>query len=241
MWVVVRRTPHLQVGPLSLGDAGRVQVFLTLAVIVRLGFALPGRARNRSLGDYLRGRRMDRRALLLLAVAAVGVLVCLGGHTPYYRFLFTTFGVVFRAIRVAARGVVLFQVALAVLAAWGLSILTRGRRGAARGAIAAAALAVMTIEYRGFPIAVEPYDAGPVPVYEWLRDVPPPAAVVELPLGFPYDCEYTLRQAEHGKSLVNGHSSFSPRPYEELAALVKQRPIPDAHLVGDGRSSEARS
>ena len=50
----------------------------------------------------------------------MGVLVCLGGHTPYYRFLFTTFGVVFRAIRVAARGVVLFQVALAVLAAWGL-------------------------------------------------------------------------------------------------------------------------
>jgi len=226
-WVVVLRTPHLQIGPLSLGDSGRVQVFLTLAVIARLGFAFPGRGRYLSLGDYLRRQRMDRRAMLLLAVAAVGVLVCFGGHTPYYRFLFTTFGVVFRAIRVAARGVVLFQVALAVLAAWGLAILTRGRRAAARGAIVAGALAVVTIEYRAFPIAVEPYDSGAVPVYEWLRDVDSPAAIVELPLGFPYDCEYTLRQAEHGKSLVNGHSSFSPRPYEELASLVKQRPIPE--------------
>ena len=226
-WVVARRTPHLQVGPMSLGDAGRVQVFLTVAVIVRLVLALPGRARGRGLGDYLRGLSIDRRAVLLLAVAAVGVLVCLGGHTPYYRFLFTTFGVVFRAIRVAARGVVLFQVALAVLAAWGLSILTRGRRFAARGAIAAAALAGITIEYRGFPLAVDRYDGGPLPVYEWLRGVESPAAVVELPLGFPYDCEYTLRQAEHRQFLVNGHSSFSPGPYEELAALVKRRPIPD--------------
>jgi hypothetical protein len=66
-----------------------------------------------------------------------------------------------------------------------------------------------------------------VPVYEWLRHVDMPGGVVEWPLGFPYDCEYTLRQAEHEKPLLNGHSSFAPKPYEELYALVHQRPIPD--------------
>jgi hypothetical protein len=228
LWFVVRASPHLRVGPMSMGDAGRVQVFLTIAVVARLALAFPKRSRFLGLGDFLRRRRLDPRAQLLVLVAATGVLVALGGHTPYYRFLFQTFGVVFRAIRVAARGVVLFQVAIAVLAAWGLSLLTRNRSPAARRIGILGAIALITLEYRAFPVVMMAYDSSPVPVYEWLRTARMPGGVVEWPLGFPHDCEYTLRQAEHEKPLVNGHSSFAPRPYEELQAILRQRPIPDS-------------
>ena len=227
-WFAARSSPHLRVGPLSLGDAGRVQVFLTLAVAVRLAFAFPKRLRYRSLGDFLRRQSLDRRVLLLAVLAFAGVLVALGGNTPYYRFLFVTFGAVFRAVRVAARGIVLFQAALAVLAAWGLSILTRRMSPGERASSVAVALAVLTFEYRAFPLTIYPYDSRPVPVYEWLRSTNVAGGVLEMPLGFPHDCEYTLRQAEHEKPLVNGHSSFAPKPYAQLHALVHQHPIPDA-------------
>ncbi len=229
VWVAAGVSPHLRIGPMSVGDPGRVLVFLTLALLLRLAFAFPRRLPYASLGDWLRRQTLDRRLLLLLVVAAVGILVCLGGHTPYYRFLFTTFGSLFRAIRVAARGVVVFQVALAVLAAWGLSVLTRGRPVRQRILATGSALILMTVEYRAFPLKLDRYDGGPVAVYEWLKgaDLGPDGAVVELPLGFPYDCEHTLRQAEHGHPIVNGHSSFAPKAYEELYALTHQRPIPD--------------
>lgn len=227
LWFVVRTTPHLRVGPMHLGDAGRVQVFLTMAVMARLALAFPKKSRFVSLADFLRRQSLDRRALLLVLVALTGVLVALGGHTPYYRFLFLTFGAIFRAIRGAARGVVLFQVALAVLAAWGLSLLTRSRSSSARRAGILAAIALITLEYRAFPVTMLAYDSSPVPVYEWLRGADMSGGLVEWPLGFPHDCEYMLRQAEHEKPLVNGYSSFSPKPYEELYSLVHQRPIPD--------------
>lgn len=227
LWVLSLSRPNLRVGPLSLADPGRIQVFLTLALLARLTLAFPRRSRYASLPDFVRRARLDRRALLLLVVAGTGVLVSLGGHTPYYRFLFQSFGAVFRSIRVAARGVVLFQVALAVLAAWGLSLWTRGRTRGRRLALVAGVLTAIAIEYRAFPIEVYDYDAGPRPVYEWLRSVDVPGGVVELPFGFPHDCEYTLRQAEHGKPIVNGHSSFAPKGYTDLFGLMLRRPIPD--------------
>jgi hypothetical protein len=228
LWcAAVRFGPHIQVGPLKLGDAGRIQVFLTIAILLRLSAAFPNRSRYRSLGDFLWRQSLDRRALLLLVVASTGVLVALGGHTPYYRFLFQSFGTIFRAIRVAARGVVLFQIALAVLAAWGLSLWTRRWPRLRRTGSIGGVIALMTLEYRAFPISMFDYDSKPVPVYEWLKTVGPGGGVVELPLGFPHDCEYTFRQAEHGKPILNGHSSFSPRQYNELQNLFETRPVPE--------------
>ncbi len=229
-WLAARATPNLRVGPLSLGDAGRVQVFLTMAILARLAVAFPKRSRYRSLSDFLRRAPLDRRAMLLLLIGFAGILISLGGHTPYYRFLFQSFGSVFRGIRAVARGVVLFQAAIAVLAAWGLSLLTRNHSRAVRGSWIAGTIALITLEYRAFPLRTLMYEYNfrPVPVYEWLRAASVPEGVIEWPLGFPYDCEYTLRQSEHGKPLVNGHSSFAPKPYERLQALLRLRPIPDS-------------
>jgi hypothetical protein len=216
------------IGPLQVNDPGRVVVLLTLAVLARLAFAFPRRSQYRSLADFLRRQPLERGALLLLLIAATGILVSLGGHTPYYRFLFRAFGSLFRGIRAVARGAVLFQLALAVLAAWGLSLWTRGRPASARAVRVALVLAVLLFEYRAFPLPLYAYDPSPQPVYQWLRAARFPGAIVEMPFGFPRDAEYTLRQAEHGHPLVNGYSSFSPKSYEALNDALAQKTIPDS-------------
>jgi hypothetical protein len=231
VWLVVRSTPHLKIGPMSLGDAGRVQVLFTVAVFVRLAFAFPLNSRYRNLADFLRRQPLDPRVLLLLLVAAAGVLISLGGNTPYYRFLFLTFGAVFRAIRAASRGVILFQIALAVLAAWGLALMIRRRSAGDRWAAIAIAIGLITVEYRAFPLTMMPYEWAPGSVYQWLRGVKIPGAVVEWPFGFPFDCEYTLLQAEHGQPLVNGYMSYFPPGYVELDVLLRKRPVPEAEAL----------
>ncbi|HEY4231714.1 MAG TPA: hypothetical protein VGO79_16225 [Thermoanaerobaculia bacterium] len=222
------RSPELRIGPLQIGDPGRVVVWLTLAVLARLVFAFPRRSRYRSLADFLRRQPLDRGVVLLLLLAATGILVSLGGHTPYYRFLFRTFGSLFRGIRAVARGAVLFQLALSVLAAWGLSLWTKSRPAPARALRIALVLAVLLFEYRAFPLPLYAYDDSPQAVYEWLRTARSPGAhvLVEMPFGFPHDAEYTLRQAEHGQPLVNGYSSFSPKSYEALDGTLGAKTIP---------------
>ena len=166
-----------------------------------------------------------RRAVLLLLVGAVGVLVAAGARTPFYRLLFTHVGGPFQAIRVPSRAIVLSHAALGVLAAWGLSRLTRGLPRTARLAGVAAALAVVAFEYRAFPLALHPYAAAPRAVDGWLRAREGAGAVIEWPLGFPYDCEAMLRQAEHGKPLLNGHQSYAPPAYRRLVKAMSARPI----------------
>jgi len=227
VWIAARLSPGLRLGPLTVGDPGRVQVVLTLAVLARLVLALPGRSRYASLGDFLRRGPFPGALVLFAAIAVTGALVALGGNTPYYRFLFQTFGRIFRSIRVPARGIVLFHLALAVLAAWGLSRLTRRRRTAARAAGVATALAVLLVEYHGSPLELDPVSSAAPPVYQWLASADVPAAVVEWPLGILYDFDYVFRQAQHGRPIVNGYSGFFPAPYIELANELRLRPIPD--------------
>ncbi|PYQ67862.1 MAG: hypothetical protein DMF54_02905 [Acidobacteria bacterium] len=219
---------HLRVGPLNLGDPGRALVFLTAFVLLRLVLAIPRRFAHANLSDYLRARRLDRRAGLLVAIGFAGLLVAAGGYTPYYTFLFQSFGFLFRAIRVPARGMVLFHLALGVLAAWGLSLLlSRVRSRRERAAFVASALLLTAIEYRAAPIDFPPVDRHPAPVYRWLAGVKIPGAVLELPMGFDYDAEHVFRSTAHWKPLINGYSGFAPRHYDELKDSFEKRPIPD--------------
>jgi hypothetical protein len=219
--------PRLRIGPLNLGDPGRALVFLTGFVLLRLLLAFPVRSRWADLRDFLRGRRLDRRAGLFVAVGITGLLVALGGYTPYYTFLFQSLGFLFRAIRVPARGMVLLHVALAVLAAWGLSLLLRRvRTRAERTAFVAAALLLTAIEYRAAPIDFPAVEKQAAPVYRWLGTVRLPGAVLELPIGFDYDAEHEFRSTAHWQPLVNGYSGFSPIHYDELRDLFGKRPVP---------------
>jgi hypothetical protein len=223
-----RARPGLRLGPLHLGDWGRIFVFLTLAVLARLAVAFPARAKHSDLADVFRRARLDRNAALLLVVAGVGVIFALGGHTPYYRFLYQSFGGVVRAIRAPARAIVLFHLGLAVLGAGGLAALLRGKAPGRRLAWTAAVSALLVVEYRAFPLELEPTEAQSPPVYRWLAVTEFPAAVVEWPLGILYDFDYVFRQAQHGKPIVNGYSGFFPASYTDLDAELRRRPIPES-------------
>ncbi len=172
--------------------------------------------------------RLEWRATLLLALGAAGVAIAFGARSPYYRFLFQSFGDAFRGIRAPARAIVLFHISLAVLAAWGLCLLLRGRRQSQRVAWTAAAVLVLVLEYRAFPLTLEPTQATPPPVYAWLASLEIPGAVVEWPFGLLYDFDYVFRQTAHGKPILNGYSGFFPKAYSALEAELKQRPIPDS-------------
>ncbi len=102
---------------------------------------------------------------------------------------------------------VLFHVALGVLAAWGLALLLkRMRSGVERGAFVAAALVLTSIEYRASPIDFPAVDPSPAPVYRWLAGLHLPGAVLELPMGFDFDAEHVFRSTAHWQPLVNGYS-----------------------------------
>jgi hypothetical protein len=218
----------LRVGPVDLRDPGRALVFLTAILVARLAIAFPQGSRRANLREFLRSRRLDRRAGLFASIGLTGLLVAVGGYTPYYTFLFQSFGFLFRAIRVPARGMVLFHLALGVLAAWGLSsLLRRVRSRTERAGFVAAALALTAVEYRAAPIDFPAVAKDPAPVYRWLAAVPVPGAVLEWPIGFDWDAEHVFRSTAHWKKLVNGYSGFAPKYYDELKNLLEERPIPE--------------
>ncbi len=157
IWLAATLRPGLRLGPLRLGDPQRLLVFATAALFLRLSIAFPHGWRYGSLGDFLARGPLDHRKVLFAAIALAGVVVALGLHTPYYRFLFDSFGPVFRGIRAPSRGITLFHLGLGVLSAIGLASLTRqGGRKSRRGLIVAAALIAVGVEYRAWPIDVHP-------------------------------------------------------------------------------------
>ena len=226
--IVALLVPGLSIGPVQVTDPRRPLVFLTVLVFIRLLIAFPARARHADLADFLRHRRHDRRGLLFAVIGLAGMVVALGAYTPYYSFLFKSFGFLFRAVRVPARGAVLIHVALGVLAAWGLALLIRrvaSRRE--RLGFVAAALVLTAIEYRAAPIDFAAVDPTPAPVYRWLGSVTLPGAVLELPIGFDYDAEHVFRSPAHWQRLINGYSGFAPRHYDEVKNLFEEQPVSD--------------
>jgi hypothetical protein len=168
--------------------------------------------------------RVRNTALLLIGL---GVLVALGTNTPLYSALYRVGGPLFHAIRVPARGVVLFHLGLAMLAALGLAAVRRRMRG--RGVAALCALgvvAIMATEYAPIPLVIFWADARPAPVYRWMSRVPLRGSFIELPFGLDHDIEYVYRSPTHFRPIVNGYSGFFPKEYDVLNALFEKRPIP---------------
>ena len=217
VWLATAVSSVRAIGPIHLADPGRVLVWLTLLVGLRLILAFPSRSSFSNLPDFLRRMRLEPKAALFLAMGVVGVLIAFGWHTPFYRFLVESAGAVFRAVRVPSRGIVLFDLALAVLASWGLASLRRPNLAAAF------ALVLTAFEYRAFPIRVSPVEAQAPPVDRWLAGVPVAGSVIEWPLGTNDEVEYQFRSTVHWKKLVNGYSGFFPLPYRELVAMFDKR------------------
>ncbi len=220
LWVWSVSVPDAVLGPLKLRDSGRIVVFLTVLLLARLVVAFPRHWGFADLSDFVRRMRIGSRAGLFLSIAVAGVVVALGMHTPYYRFLVQSFGPVFHTIRAPSRGIVLFDLAIGVLAAWGLSVIARCSR-----LLVAGALLVVGIEYRAFPLEIYPVDPAPAPAYTWLAGVDLRGAVVEWPFNTDAEVDYEFRSTAHWKPLLNGYSGFFPPHYLELAAMHAEKPI----------------
>ena len=184
VWIWSLARAGLRVGPLHLGDPGRILVFLTLAVAARLAARVSAVGASRGSGRLRAARAAGAGARsLLLAIGAVGIVVAFGAHTPYYRFLFQSFGASFRAIRAPVAG--------------DRALPPRARRcsprGASRCSCGDARSGGASLDRRApswcscsstarSRSTLEPTPAAPPPVYAWLASLELPGAVVEWPL-----------------------------------------------------------
>jgi hypothetical protein len=219
IWLLASVFSWPSIGPIHLRDPGRVLVLVTAVVVLRLVLAFPAGSSFAHLRDLLRRMRLEPRAALFLLVGLMGIVVALGWHTPFYRFLVESSGSALRAIRAPSRGIVLFDLAIAVLASWGLSRLPRRRM-----AVTIAILLTM-LEYRAFPVRVTPVEPDPPLVDQWLAGVEVGGSVIEWPFAIGDEVEYQFRSTAHWKPLVNGYSGFFPSTYLELAAMFEKRTL----------------
>lgn len=127
----------------------------------------------------------------------------------------------FKGLRVPARFDVLVMLALAVLAGYGIARLVGywqrcGAGGARQAGVAAAASAVILVEFASLPVRAVPVETGDqVPaVYRWLAGQPIEIPVMELPADDPADnFWYEYFSVYHWRRIVNGHSGFVPEDF----------------------------
>ena len=208
-------------GPLRLRDSGRVQVFLTVAVLARLATAPPKWAKPISGWLWRRDRRAcsSRRSgysawsspwarTLLLPVS----LPVLRRRLPRHPCA----GPGDRALPPRARHARHAGPRGAPAEQDSGSTPGRGRRDRRPDGDGVRALPAADVPHRGGRSA---------PVYESFPAADFPGAAVEWPLGIIYDFDYVFDRP-HEKPLVNGVSGFFPKPYADLATLLQERPIP---------------
>ena len=149
-------------------------------------------------------------------------------------------GITFRAVQAAvpplanlrapARFGSLVLVALAALAAMGLSRLAVRWAGArSRAALAAAVIAICLAEYWS-TVPTREATLSPAPVDRWLATLPDDTVILELPVPAPhalwhYETSHQVRSIHHWRKLVNGYSGFLPTSYGNT--LVEMQTFPD--------------
>ena len=178
-----------------------------------------------------RGWRTDARPLVaaMAATAAAGFVLSLGpeGVRPLYAALHRfVFG--FDAIRAPARFGVLVAFGLAPMAALAVRELCAPRGGAivARGRFVAAALvALASVEYLNAPLPSVPAPPTSTPAGQWLAHAEGPGAVLYLPLD--HDAGNTppmLQSLEHRRPIVNGYSGQRPSFFMGLVDVLNRLP-----------------
>ncbi len=160
-----------------------------------------------------------RRAFTLVFIAGIGVLLSFGPNTPVYVWLYEHVPPL-HGIRAPVRFGYLYLMVVGLLAGFGVAaVLVRMRSG--RLAVAAIALALVTLEAAHAPIRTSPFTEVP-PIYGLLRDIRRPVVLVETPF-WPPDVmhengEYVLNATAHWRPVMNGYSGFTPMSYRERAA-----------------------
>ena len=171
----------------------------------------------------LRTGRDRRLVWMLVALAATGFVLSLGPRTPIYGWLFTIFPPM-QGLRAAARFGVLFLLAIALLAAAGLSALRREHAGR-RWIPAAAVAAVILVNAEALRAPFDYRRWGGIPaIYARLAAEPGPVVLAEMPFYPPQavfeNAEYVLNSTAHWRPLLNGYSGYAPKTYTDVAGLL---------------------
>ena len=194
----------------------RVHAFLPKAAEPLFpGFVAVGLATAALIGVSREGTRKWCWAL----IGATGVVLSAGPSLGLFSFLYHV-AAPYRALRVPSRAGVLLLLAVAVLAAIGLTLV---RKKAWRWALTALA----ALECMAAPLPLR-FDVPTYPpIYEDVEALTEPGALVELPLPpperFQDNARFVYRSIYHRRNLVNGYSGFIPESYRRAHRLLMRR------------------
>ncbi len=160
-----------------------------------------------------------RRVVMLVAIAATGVILSLGTRTPVYGWLYHVFPPM-QGLRAASRFGNLFLLGMAVLAAYGLAGLRRRLLATRAGAIVIALVVLANLESLRAPLHYTPFTGIPA-IYSLLASEPGRVVLVEVPFyppqGVFLNGTYVLNSTAHWRPLMNGYSGYTPGAYRKYA------------------------
>jgi hypothetical protein len=226
---------------LSISNPGRPAFVLFLALILWYlgGTVLFFLKRRRLAGEPEKWSRLYSLVALWAAFLSFGSGFRFAGGSPFnQRFhgdwsspfhWFYDLVPGFKGIRVPSRCAVFVVFGVAVLAGFGWNTLTAVLR-TKKVRMAALALAAVFInaEYLCIPQKWERLPVGrEIPAtYDWLKQQPGPAALVELPFfaQIPNESAYMYLSLFHGKSTLNGYSGFIPYSTDYIRAVFSDFP-----------------
>jgi hypothetical protein len=238
--VVLRRRLEIALGPLTISANSVTRLVLIAAAALAIAIWLSPALRAAA-------KRMTRAPETWGLFVLVGAWWLSLGPAPMssgrpldiaapYAFLFEHVPG-FEGTRVPARFAMIVAFAFAVLAAFGLRAIDRGR-WAAQGFVAVAVVFLAEVSVLPFPLNVVPplrtlvspepriYLAAEAPrVYSEVRRLPPDAVLAEFPLGeSAYDRRAMYYSTLHWRQLMNGYSGFTPPSYIRLGVLLADIP-----------------
>jgi hypothetical protein len=167
---------------------------------------------------------------MLVAIAATGVLLSLGTHTPIYGWVYRAFPPL-SGIRAASRFGTLFLMASAALAGLGLWRLRSSVAPRTAAAVTLLALLLVHVEALRAPFAFREFTGIP-DLYTALAREPGRVVLVEQPFYRPeivfMNADYVLHSTAHWRPLMNGYSGHVPASYVEYAREFARFPAAPA-------------
>ncbi|HET7219847.1 MAG TPA: hypothetical protein VFJ02_17440 [Vicinamibacterales bacterium] len=171
-----------------------------------------------------------RRIIMLVAIAATGLILSLGTRTPVYGWVYHAFPPM-QGLRAAARFGNLFLLGMAALAGIGLALARRRLPPRYAGLAAVALVAAANIESARAPFLYTKFEGIP-PIYSLLRDDPSRVVLAEVPFypaqAFFENAPYVLYSTAHWRKLMNGYSGYVPGSYRQNANVFWYFPEPHA-------------
>jgi hypothetical protein len=179
----------------------------------------------------------DSRARMCLAMGVCGVVLSFGSKLPGYETLFELVRPM-QAVRAVSRFGYLGTLAVAFLAAFGLSELRTRLTPRWRLGAAAVILTLLALEPLVAPIRFS-RASGISTIYDAI-ELEPRAVVVELPMpgGSRWfgNARYMINATRHWRPMLNGYSGFSPASFHEhvqaLAAFPEASAIAALEKIG---------